>query len=102
MGASPTPELRQKLGSTDVLLVPMGDTYTMGPREAVKAARELSGGWVIPMHGADPRIDLPLAPISDFVDAWQGPIVQPAESYRATLKNKASTPTLLNMRAMGI
>ncbi len=69
----------------DVALLPIGDNYTMGPADALRAVQLLQPRVVIPMHyGTWPLID-------QDVDAWAGqvadqtesePIVlQPGESY---------------------
>jgi L-ascorbate metabolism protein UlaG (beta-lactamase superfamily) len=44
-----TPEMKQ-LGGVDVALLPIGGTYTMDIREAVKAAMEIKPAAVIPIH----------------------------------------------------
>ena len=42
----------------DAALLPIGDVYTMGPEDAVKAARMIRPGTVIPMHyGTFPIIE---------------------------------------------
>ncbi len=37
-------------GTVDVALLPIGDNFTMGPEDALKAAGMLKAGTVIPMH----------------------------------------------------
>ena len=34
----------------DVAVLPVGDLYTMGPREAAYAARLLRARWIVPCH----------------------------------------------------
>ena len=64
------------LGAVDLLLVPVGGTYTLDGVEAATFTRAVAPKWVVPMHGQDPAIDLPLAPTSDFIDALQWPITE--------------------------
>jgi L-ascorbate metabolism protein UlaG (beta-lactamase superfamily) len=39
-----------ELYAPDVALLPIGDRYTMGPREAAIAARMLKPKWIVPAH----------------------------------------------------
>ena len=66
------------LRGTDVLLVPVGGTYTLDGAQAAELVRAVAPKMAVPMHAADPRIDLPLAPIADFIKCfsespWRGP-----------------------------
>jgi L-ascorbate metabolism protein UlaG (beta-lactamase superfamily) len=46
-----------ELYSPSMAILPIGDVYTMGPREAAKAAHLLGVQMVIPMHfGSFPRL----------------------------------------------
>ncbi len=66
----------QWLRGCDVLLVPSGGTYTLDPAQAVALAALVGARAVVPMHGADPRVQLPLRPVAAFAALWQGPVVQ--------------------------
>lgn len=39
-----------ELYAPEIVLLPIGDLYTMGPREAAVAARMLKPKWIVPMH----------------------------------------------------
>ena len=39
-----------ELYTPEIALLPIGDIYTMGPREAALAARLLKPKWIVPMH----------------------------------------------------
>lgn len=62
------------LSGVDVLLVPVGGTYTLDGAGAAELTRLIRPRWVVPMHGADPAIDLPLAPVQDFLNALAWPV----------------------------
>ena len=53
-----------------VLLIAAGGTYTLAPGAAAAFARATGARVVVPMHCADPAVDLPLAPAADFFAAW--------------------------------
>lgn len=75
IGVVPSEASLSKLGQPDILMVPTGGTYTIGPSQAIDIIDQLRPRWVIPMHAADPRIQLDLLPIDDFVSRWKGPVV---------------------------
>jgi L-ascorbate metabolism protein UlaG (beta-lactamase superfamily) len=40
----------EKLGRVEVLLLPVGGKYTLGPRGAIEVISQLEPNWVVPMH----------------------------------------------------
>ncbi len=69
------------LRGTDVLLVPVGGTYTLDGAGAAALVRSVQPRMAVPMHAADPQIDLPLAPLGEFLahfphdEVWQGALL---------------------------
>ncbi len=57
----------------DVLLLAAGGTYTLGPADAAEFTRAVAARVTVPMHCADPAIDLPLAPVDAFFMALGAP-----------------------------
>jgi len=55
------------LKPVDVLLVPVGGTYTIEPYEAVEVIKQLEPRIVVPMHYWVSGITLPLKTIEDFL-----------------------------------
>ncbi len=55
------------LKPVDVLLIPVGGTYTIEPHEAVEVIKQLEPKIAIPMHYWVPGITLPLKTIEDFL-----------------------------------
>jgi L-ascorbate metabolism protein UlaG (beta-lactamase superfamily) len=56
------------LGNVDILLVPVGGTFTIGPSEAVELISMLRPKVAIPMHYyMEKVIDLRLRPLTDFL-----------------------------------
>jgi len=49
-GAHADMALIAELYAPDIALLPIGDRYTMGPREAAVAARMLKSKWIVPAH----------------------------------------------------
>lgn len=50
IGELPSDELYERLGLVDILFVPVGGVYTIGPEEAAKVVARLKPALVIPMH----------------------------------------------------
>jgi L-ascorbate metabolism protein UlaG (beta-lactamase superfamily) len=67
LGRPPTPDEVRELAPVDVLLLPVGGTFTMGPDEAMQTIAALHPRLVIPMHYLLPSVDLPLRPVEDFL-----------------------------------
>ena len=57
----------------DVLLVPVGGVYTIGPREAWQVIELLDPQVVIPMHYWIEGLNLPLKRVDDFLGLIRGP-----------------------------
>ncbi len=54
------------LGRIDVLLVPTGGVFTVGPEEAKQLVGQINPKLVIPMHYKTPECGFPLAEVDEF------------------------------------
>jgi L-ascorbate metabolism protein UlaG (beta-lactamase superfamily) len=63
------------LAGTDVLMIAAGGTWTLDGAAAAKLAWQSGARAVVPMHCADPRVNLALLPVAEFLQAWPGPVV---------------------------
>lgn len=79
------------LRGADVLIVPAGGTYTLDGAQAVQLALAVRPRVVVPVHCADPRIDLPLRPVGEFLAGWPAEVVHAAE-LTAALPVGAAAP----------
>ncbi len=55
------------LGQVDVLLIPVGGTYTIDYHEAVEVVALIDPKLVIPMHYKTPAIDFPIDGVEQFI-----------------------------------
>ena len=55
------------IGRVDVLLVPVGGTYTIDAATALEQVFALAPRVVVPMHYKTTKVKLPLAPVDDFL-----------------------------------
>ncbi|HBV95571.1 MAG: beta-lactamase [Peptococcaceae bacterium BICA1-7] len=62
----------EKIGSVDVLLIPVGGFYTIGPDEAVKVVEQLKPRYVLPMHYKTDYLDFPIETADPFLKNFPG------------------------------
>lgn len=60
-----------QIGDIDILMIPVGAEFTIGPKEAVSVVSEIEPFFVIPMHyqipGLNPQVFAKLLPIESFL-----------------------------------
>jgi L-ascorbate metabolism protein UlaG (beta-lactamase superfamily) len=74
-----------EIGNVDVLLIPVGGFYTIGPDEAVDVVSKLEPSVVIPMHykatSFNPEIMDNLAPVENFLDKIGSEVTKPGKKF---------------------
>lgn len=55
------------VGKVDVLLVPVGGTFTVDVKGAARVAEQLKAKVIIPMHYKTDKTDLPIAGVEEFL-----------------------------------
>lgn len=60
-------ELAERIGKTDVLLVPVGGVYTINAEQARELANMLRAKVVIPMHYKTPALTFELDSVNEFI-----------------------------------
>jgi L-ascorbate metabolism protein UlaG (beta-lactamase superfamily) len=83
-------------GSADVVMVPVGGSFTIGAAEATEVIAQLSPKLVFPMHYKTPAISLPLASVDEFL---VGKTVQRVGSTNIRLA-KASLPAQMTVAVL--
>ncbi len=63
-----TPDQVRELGAIDVLLLPIGGVFTLGPQEATEVADLLKPKILIPMHFKTPGCGFPIASVDEFLE----------------------------------
>lgn len=61
------PELVEKIGKVDVLMVPVGGTYTVDAEAAQEIADRLSAKVILPMHYKTDRVTIPIETVDPFL-----------------------------------
>ncbi len=74
-------ELLEAIDGVDVLLVPVGGHYTIGPEHAAKLTATIEASLVIPMHfrtkGLAEKLADKLAPVSEFLSQLDAAVDEP-------------------------
>ena len=83
------------LGDVDILLWPVGGTYTLGPEDAPQVLNALKPRLAIPMHYEGPRCQLGMAPIEALVPVLNNSIKRPGRSSWSSTDGMPTEPTTL-------
>ena len=67
LGHELAPELAERIGRVDVLLLPVGGKFTVGAKAAHRVAEQLGARVVIPMHFKTAKLGFDIAPVDDFL-----------------------------------
>jgi len=62
-----SPQQVEAINQVNVLLIPVGGTFTVGPEEAKKIVEQLQPNVVVPMHYKTKYIKFDLRPVEDFL-----------------------------------
>ena len=64
-----TPEQVEKIGTVDILMIPVGGVYTISAKEAVKVMSQIEPCLTIPMHYMIPKLKIKLDGVDKFLKA---------------------------------
>lgn len=71
------PDQLEELGNIDILLLPVGGTYTIDAQQAKQVLEQISPGIVIPMHFKTPHVNLPITPVEAFISQFARVVKKP-------------------------
>ena len=74
-----TDEQLDKIGHVDILMIPVGGTYTISSSEALKVIGQIEPKIVIPMHYALPKLSVELDDVDKFLKAMGKKEVAPQD-----------------------
>lgn len=63
---------RREIGPVDVLLIPVGGTFTIDADEAAALVKELQPRIAVPMHYKTQYLNFPITPVDDFLKHFSG------------------------------
>ena len=93
LGHMLTAEQASACGKVDVLLVPVGGTYTVDAAGAARVAEQLKARIVVPMHYKLPGMSLPIADVEGFLAGKSN--VRRADTLEVTGETLPSEPEIV-------
>jgi L-ascorbate metabolism protein UlaG (beta-lactamase superfamily) len=66
----------ERLGTVDVLMIPVGGIYTLNAKEANILVEKIQPRLVIPMHYATPHLSFELEPLENFTEKYDKVIIK--------------------------
>lgn len=85
-----TQEQLEKIGEVDILMIPVGGTYTISAKEALKIMSQLEPKITIPMHYALAKLKIKLDPLDKFLKAFGIKSLEPVK--KLSIKKKDILP----------
>lgn len=76
-----TDEQLEKIGSVDILMVPIGGICTISSQEAQKIISQIEPKIVIPMHYQLPKLKIKLKDLSEFLKVMGRNSIEPQASF---------------------
>lgn len=67
LGTIPEEKVLSEIIPTDILMIPVGGVYTIGPSEAAEVVEKINPKIVVPMHYRIPGLRLGLKSVNDFL-----------------------------------
>jgi len=67
LGVIPPAKIMEEIIGANILMVPVGGTYTFGPKEAVEIIQQIEPSIVLPMHFKTPNLS-ELSPLEEFLE----------------------------------
>jgi L-ascorbate metabolism protein UlaG (beta-lactamase superfamily) len=72
LGHSLDESMVDRIGAVDILFVPVGGTFTIGPKAAREVVDVLAPKIAVPMHYRVPGLRISLQPVQSFLDEAKG------------------------------
>lgn len=99
LGQMLTPSQRSALGEIDVLMLPVGGTYTLGGAQAARLTKEMDAKITIPMHYKLPCVTYPITDEQPFLAAMGAEGAPRCDLLDVTRESIAALPRVLVMEA---
>jgi len=87
------PEQLEEIGEVDILMVPIGGTYTIGPKEAANIISQIEPKIVIPMHYKIPKLKFKFEGVEKFLKVMGAEDIEPQKKLKIKLKDLAKEET---------
>jgi L-ascorbate metabolism protein UlaG (beta-lactamase superfamily) len=75
------------LGDIDILLIPVGGTYTIGAKDAAEIINQIEPGIVIPIHYKIPGLKTDVEDVSKFLKEMGSEAIDPLPKLKVSVKD---------------
>lgn len=75
------------LGNVDILLIPVGGTYTVGAKDAAEIISQIEPGIVIPMHYKIPGLKIDVEDVSKFLKEMGEESIEALPKLKVSIKD---------------
>lgn len=86
----------KEIGEVDILLLPVGGMFTIGPKEATSIIDALKPCIAIPMHFKTDKCGFPIAKVDDFLEGKDS-VVKLSSTETEIIKNELPPPTQIRV-----
>ena len=86
-------EQLEAIGDVDILMVPVGGTYTIDAKTASHIVNQIEPKIAVPMHYALPKLKVKLAGVEEFLKVMGAKAVQPEEKLTVKAKDLTTEET---------
>jgi len=90
-----SPEQVREIGEVDVLLVPVGGTFTVNAGEAYKVVKQLKPAVTVPMHFKTPDMGFPIDGVDKFLAAAGGGVKAGKQEIEIEKGNISALPDVM-------
>ncbi len=80
LGHIPVDEVIKQLENVDILMIPIGGTYTINAEEAYQLCREIKPGLIVPMHYKTDILGFPITGLEDFTGNFADEVIYKVDS----------------------
>ncbi|MEK7103942.1 MAG: MBL fold metallo-hydrolase [Patescibacteria group bacterium] len=77
----------EDLGNVDILIIPVGGTYTINAKDATEIIAQIEPGIVIPMHYKIPGLKIELDDVSKFLKEMGTEAIEPLPKLKVSPKD---------------
>jgi len=95
-----TSEQLEKIGEVDILMIPVGGNYTIGPKEAATIVSQVEPKVVIPMHYKLPGLKLDIEGVDKFLKIMGQEAVAIEPKLKVSLKDLPQEETKIVVLAV--
>lgn len=78
------------LGNVDILIIPVGGTYTIGAKDASEIISQIEPGIVIPMHYKIPGLKVEIDDVAKFLKEMGSETIEPLPKLKVSPKDLPS------------